>query len=80
MPCTQQARVPRPNDRSPANIQSLCPFREPAPIVDSVRTDRASARRAAHGHPRVYLFLATPMGLALLLGHRWNRIAPTTVY
>jgi hypothetical protein len=20
------------------------------------------------------------MGLALLLGHRWNRIAPTTVY
>jgi hypothetical protein len=20
------------------------------------------------------------MGLALLLGHRWNRVAPTTVY
>ena len=40
---------------------------------------RDAARRAAHGHPRVHLFLATPMGLALLLGHRWNRIAPTIV-
>ena len=40
----------------------------------------AIARRAAHGHPRVHLFLATPMGLALLLGHRWNRVAPTIVY
>jgi hypothetical protein len=41
---------------------------------------RDAARRAAHGHPRVHLFLATPMGLALLLGHRWNRVAPTLVY
>ena len=41
---------------------------------------RDAARRAAHGHPRVHLFLATPMGLALLLGHRWNRVAPTIVY
>jgi hypothetical protein len=29
---------------------------------------------------RVHLFLATPGSLALFLGHRWNRIAPTTVY
>jgi hypothetical protein len=41
---------------------------------------RNAARRAAHGHPRVHLFLAAPMGLAILLGHRWNRVAPTTVY
>lgn len=41
---------------------------------------RDAARRAAHGHPRVHLFLATPMGLALLLGHRWNRVVPTIVY
>ncbi|MGH3188904.1 MAG: SAVED domain-containing protein [Streptosporangiaceae bacterium] len=41
---------------------------------------RDAARRAAHRHPRVHLFLATPMGLALLLGHRWNRVAPTIVY
>lgn len=41
---------------------------------------RDAARRAARGHPRVHLFLAGPMGLSLLLGHRWNRVAPTTVY
>jgi hypothetical protein len=41
---------------------------------------RDAARRAARGHPRAHLFLATPMGLALLLGHRWNRITPTIVY
>jgi SMODS-associated and fused to various effectors sensor domain len=41
---------------------------------------RDAARRAARGHPRVHLFLAAPMGLALLLGHRWNRVAPTMVY
>ena len=41
---------------------------------------RNHARCAAHDHPRVHLFLATPMGLALLLGHRWNRVAPTIVY
>ena len=29
---------------------------------------------------RVHLFLAGPGGLALLLGHRWNRIRPTIVY
>lgn len=28
----------------------------------------------------VHLFLAGPGGLALLLGHRWNRIRPTVVY
>ena len=29
---------------------------------------------------RIHLFLAGPGGLALLLGHRWNRIRPTVVY
>ncbi|MEU8337810.1 SAVED domain-containing protein [Micromonospora sp. WMMA1976] len=29
---------------------------------------------------RVHIFLAGPGGLALLLGHRWNRVAQTTVY
>jgi hypothetical protein len=29
---------------------------------------------------RVHAFLAGPRGLALLLGHRWNRVAPTLVY
>lgn len=41
---------------------------------------RDEARRQARRHPRVHLFQAGPMGLALLLGHRWNRVAPTVVY
>jgi hypothetical protein len=41
---------------------------------------RDAVRQAVRGHSRVHLFLACPMGLALLLGHRWNRIAPTLVY
>ena len=41
---------------------------------------RDAVRREVRGHVRVHLFLAGPMGLALLLGHRWNRVAPTTIY
>ncbi|WP_211244395.1 SAVED domain-containing protein [Actinospica robiniae] len=41
---------------------------------------RDTVRRAARTAPHVHLFLAGPMGLALLLGHRWNRVCPTTVY
>jgi hypothetical protein len=33
-----------------------------------------------HSSERIHLYLAGPGGLALLLGHRWNRLAPTTVY
>lgn len=40
---------------------------------------RDVARRASAGR-RVHLFQAAPLGLALLLGHRWNRVAPTHVY
>jgi len=28
----------------------------------------------------IHLFLSAPGGLALLLGHRWNALCPTTVY
>lgn len=41
---------------------------------------RDEIRQQARQHPRVHLFQAGPMGLALLLGHRWNRVAPTVVY
>jgi len=41
---------------------------------------RDAIRHAARHHGRVHLFLACPMGLALFLGHRWNRVAPTVVY
>jgi SMODS-associated and fused to various effectors sensor domain len=41
---------------------------------------RDAVRRLVPGHQTLHLFLAGPMGLALLLGHRWNRILPTIVY
>ena len=41
---------------------------------------RDAVRREVRGYSCVHLFLAGPMGLALLLGHRWNRVAPTTIY
>ncbi|GGW95638.1 SAVED domain-containing protein [Streptomyces chryseus] len=41
---------------------------------------RDIVRRATRTTPRIHLFLAGPMGLALLLGHRWNRLRPTVVY
>lgn len=41
---------------------------------------RDAVRRAARTHPHVHLFLIGPLGLAVLLGHRWNAIAPTVIY
>jgi hypothetical protein len=41
---------------------------------------RNAVRQQVKGHRRIHLFIAAPMGLALLLGHRWNRVAPTVVY
>ncbi len=41
---------------------------------------RNEARVQVRGHSCVHLFQAGPMGLGLLLGHRWNRVAPTLVY
>jgi hypothetical protein len=33
-----------------------------------------------HGAQRLHLFLAVPHGLALLLGHLWDRMPPTLLY
>ena len=44
-------------------------------IRDQVRAALRGRRRA-----RVHLFLACPAALALFLGHRWNRVAPTITY
>jgi hypothetical protein len=44
---------------------------------------RDAVRDELETHPnsrQVHLFLAGPGGLALLLGHRWNRTRPTIVY
>ncbi|MFB8297798.1 SAVED domain-containing protein [Streptomyces bacillaris] len=58
-------------------------IRGPGEAVAYAQLIRDSVRAELERHPaseRVHLFLAGPGGLALLLGHRWNRIRPTTVY
>jgi hypothetical protein len=52
----------------------------PATAVALAVGIRNEVRRRVKNARRVHLFLAGPMGLSLLLGHRWNRVAPTTVY
>jgi hypothetical protein len=41
---------------------------------------RNVVRKQCRRSSRIHLFLAGPMGLSLLLGHRWNRLRPTVVY
>lgn len=41
---------------------------------------REVVRPHARRHRHVHLFLAVPMGMAMLLGHRWNAMPSTTVY
>jgi hypothetical protein len=54
-------------------------IQDPAGAVALTVGIRDTARRATSGRP-IHLFQAAPLGLALLLGHRWNRVAPTYVY
>lgn len=72
-------------------IERLVVLRPPAGTKDNAVPDAAIAvalavgvrdtvRKACRNNPRVHLFLAGPMGFALLLGHRWNRARPTVVY
>jgi hypothetical protein len=53
---------------------------DPAQVVALAVGIRDVARRAARTSPRIHLFMACPVGLALLLGHRWNRVTATLVY
>jgi hypothetical protein len=48
-------------------------------VVHAIRDEMRRLLRETAAR-RIHLFLAAPAGLALLLGHRWNRIAPTVVY
>lgn len=41
---------------------------------------RDAARRNAPAGGRVHLFLAGPLGVAVLLGHHWSRVGMTEVY
>jgi hypothetical protein len=46
------------------------------------RSAREQARRAATaiGATHAHLYLAAPAGLAMMLGHQWNLMPPTTIY
>lgn len=47
-----------------------------------VRSAREHARQAAEliGASHVHLYLAAPAALAMMLGHQWNLMPPTTIY
>jgi hypothetical protein len=53
---------------------------DPAEAVALAVGIRDVARQAVRTSPRIHLFAACPAGLALLLGHRWNRVSVTYVY
>lgn len=44
-------------------------------IKEAVRAELRS-----EGSDELHLFMAAPAGLVLLVGHTWNRVAPTTVW
>jgi hypothetical protein len=54
----------------------------PAHAVALAQAIRDEVRRLARAvsAPRVHLFMACPGGLALLVGHRWNRVPTTHLY
>jgi SMODS-associated and fused to various effectors sensor domain/TIR domain len=53
---------------------------DPATAVAFTIGVRDTIRTHSNPHRRIHLFLAGPLGIALLLGHRWNCLRPTTVY
>jgi len=74
-----------------APVERLLVLRPPAGSRDNAIADATAAvalavgirdtvRQASERYPRVHLFLVGPLGLAALLGHRWNRVKPTIVY
>ena len=71
---TRTHRPPRPSPEDPFPYFAVrVSFGSPGPVRDVVRQASKRSRR-------VHLFLVGPMGLAALLGHRWNRVRPTIVY
>lgn len=72
------------------SLVSILPHGGPSPaaVPDSptAAATAVAARDAVRGLLQatsvghIHLFLATPGALALLLGHRWNALRPTTVY
>ncbi|MGE2835523.1 SAVED domain-containing protein, partial [Mycobacterium sp. SMC-4] len=57
------------------------PYTVPSPAAANslALAVRGTARRNA-GDTALHLFLIGPLGLAVLLGHHWNRVTTTHVY
>jgi len=89
-PTSAAARYINEANLSVRRLVTLTPPTGPGPqaVQDSPEAARlaVSIRHAVlqeldeHPAERIHLFLATPGGLALLLGHRWNALRPTVVY
>lgn len=63
-----------------ADDQSVASAGHAVAYAEQIRNAARAAVAESEACDRVHLFLAGPGGLALLLGHRWNRTAPTQVY
>ncbi len=73
VPASTIVRIGAPDGRRvESGAEAVAYTREIKGVVRKALRD-ASARR-------VHLFMASPAGLALLLGHVWNRVAPTVVW
>lgn len=48
-------------------------------LNDFVVSVRDKVRSEVRGRTRIHLFLAVPLGVSLLLGHRWNRMTDQTL-
>jgi hypothetical protein len=59
--------------------QSVANAGQAVALAEAIR-NTARAALIAYSTRTVHLFLAGPGGLALLLGHRWNKVGPTVVY
>lgn len=49
-------------------------------LAERVRNEIRSTISRYPQSAQIHLYLAGPLGFALLLGHRWNRMSPTVVY
>lgn len=63
-----------------ADDQSIAGAEQAVTYAETIRNLVRGELDQQPGVECIHLFLAGPGGLALLLGHRWNRTRPTIVY
>jgi len=65
---------------APADGVGQNSVRDPGHGVSLADSIASQLRADGRGHAMVHFFIAGPMPLALLIGHRWNRIPTTQLY